>query len=163
MKTLIISLLLSMTLPVYSHGPDKNGNHPALSPAEKNLFLQVLKKNDELYNSLLKANQDDVEKSARTLAGLLKKSGAENIGPLSKTLPALDKISGKNSKETNLKAYEEFLPPLIELVKTHKPDSNYQIYYCPMVKKNWIQDQRTNSTVKNVFAQEMLECGGKEG
>ena len=163
MKTLIISLLFTLAMPVYSHGPDKNGKHAALSPAEKSLFLEVLKKNDELYNSLLKANQDDVEKSARTLAGLLKKSGAENIGPLSKTLPALNKISGKNTKEINLKAYEEFLPPLIELVKTHKPDTNYQIYYCQMVKKNWIQDQRTNSSVKYVFTQEMLECGGKEG
>jgi hypothetical protein len=163
MKTLIISLLFSLAMPVYSHGPDKNGKHAALSPAEKSLFMEVLKKNDELYNSLLKANQDDVEKKANSLSELLEKAGPDKIGPLNKTLPALNKISGKNTKEINLKAYEEFLPPLIELVKTHKADSNYQIYYCPMVKKNWIQDQRTNSTVKNVFAQEMLECGGKEG
>ena len=166
MKTLIISLLLSISTSamaqVHKHVHSEHSKQNVLNSSDLKLLKMILKKNDDLFNSLLKDNQADVAKYADLLSTDLKDANSIDLRTLKLSSATLLKISKANTKEQNLKMYEEFIPSLVELVKKYRPDSNFQIYYCPMVKKNWLQDQRTNSSVKNVFAQDMLECGGKE-
>lgn len=168
MKALTISMLVLITIPVFgqthkhAHAEHKAVAASVLPDSDMKILKVILKKNDDLYNVLLKNNQEDVEKSANIMSNILKAAKSQTFQSLRESSSSLQKILKSNSKEQNLKFYENFVSPLVELVRKHQPDPNYQIYYCPMVKKNWIQDQRTNSTVKNVFAQEMLECGGKE-
>lgn len=133
-----------------------------ISENVKKSLLDVLKLNDILFNDLLKEDQSKVEVSAKALEAQLKKISSSELADLKKKAVSLSKISKSKSKGDNIQSYGEYLPTLIEVVKKYAPDSKYQIYYCPMVKKYWVQDERTNSTVKNVFAQDMLECGGKE-
>lgn len=166
MKMLTISflLLISTTSIGQSHKHDHTENKAtsALENSDLKILKIILKKNDELFNALLKNNQEQVAGAANILVTILKKANAIELRSIKQGSSNLSLINKTNTKEQNLKAYEGFIPSLVELVKKYQPDSNFQIYYCPMVKKNWIQDQRTNSTVKNVFAQDMLECGSKE-
>lgn len=169
MKALAISTLILMTATVlgqthkHDHSEHKASAESTLSQSDLKVLKIVLKKNDELYNTLLKNDQKEAETSANLMSNVLKAAKSDAFKILRERSASLKRISKSNSKDQNLRAYEDFIPSLVELVRKYRPDSNYQIYYCPMVKKNWIQDQRTNSTVKNVFAQDMLECGGKEG
>lgn len=166
MKTLIISLLLSISTSalsqVHKHVQSELATQNVLNGSDLKLLKIILKKNDELYNALLRDNQAEVAKYANRLSTDLKGVNSIDLRTLKLSSAALLKISKANTKDQNLKLYDEFIPSLVDLVKKFHPDSNYQIYYCPMVKKSWLQDQRTNSSVKNVFAQDMLECGGKE-
>jgi len=161
MKFLIISLLLIST-GAWSQASTHHHNNKGLQKlgdTELKLLRIVLKKNDELFNALLKENQNEVEGAARTLGGILNKIKTPSLKRLQASKTDLSKISGDNSKEQNLKAYEGFVVALVDAVENYQPDSNYYVFFCPMIKKSWIQDVRTNRSVKNVFAQSMLECG----
>lgn len=133
----------------------------SLSSVEKEKLVRVLSLNDGLFNALLKDDQAIVAKSSLELKkGLANTSG--KIIELKNKASILDKIKASNTKEKNLAIYAEFLPSLVEIARTYKPDSQFEIYYCPMEKKYWIQNSKTNQDVRNVFAQEMLECGHKK-
>lgn len=147
----------------HSHGHSVSADSTVkVSENVKKSLLEVLKLNDILFNDLLKEDQGKVEASAKALENQLKQISLNELGDLKKKAVSLTKISKSKIKGDNIQSYGEYLPTLVEVVKKYAPDSRYQIYYCPMVKKYWVQDERTNSTVKNVFAQDMLECGGKE-
>lgn len=166
MKSLIIGLLLLNSYAAFTqthkHDHAEHKASPSLTQSDAKVVKFLLKKNDELFNKLLKGSQDEVANVSKQVATIAKNLKSEELKELKLKVSALEKISNKNTKDQNLNAYGEFLPALVEVVKKYRPDANYQIYYCPMIKKNWIQDQRTNSAVRNVFAQDMLECGGKE-
>ena len=121
----------------------------------------VLKENDDLFSSFFQADQKKVAKEAGELAAVLKKTKAPELKEVKKQLEALSKISAKNSKEKNLDHYSVFVEPLTTVVKSKKFEG-YEVYFCPMVEKKWIQNVKVDDEVKNVFAQNMLKCGGKD-
>ncbi len=119
----------------------------------------VLVAHDQLFESLLGKDQDQVEKAATHL----KKTIALGKLPELKTLAAakgLEEMKGSKSKDANIEAYSKFLPTLVELVKKVKP-AGYEIFHCPMIKKDWVQNISKHPGVTNVLAQYMLECGEK--
>lgn len=124
-------------------------------------LTEVLKENQELYESFFKDSQESVAKEAQELAKLVKKSKASELKEVEAKIPSLEKINKKNSKDKNLVLYGEFLPSLVKVVKS-KNTKNYEVFYCPMVEKKWIQNVKINKDVKNVFAQKMISCGGKD-
>ncbi len=117
---------------------------------------KVLGLNDALFTHLLGTDQAKVQEAARALSAEIKKQG----GKL-KT-DHLDQISAKNAKEKNLEHYDKFLVPVVELVRSQKGPRPYNVFYCPMVKKAWVQDVSKQPKIRNVFAQEMLECGEQQ-
>lgn len=114
--------------------------------------------NDKLFNALLGADQAQVEKAAKEMATLLQKDKTSQLKGLKENLKSLKAISKKNTKDKNLELYEKITPALVAMRRTGQVD-NYEVYYCPMVKKHWVQNVKTTPGVKNVFAQYMLECG----
>ena len=121
----------------------------------------VLKENDDLFSSFFQEDQKKVAKEAEELAAVLKKTKAPELKAVKEKLSSLTKISGKNSKEKNLEFYSAFIEPLVALVKSKKIEG-YEVYFCPMVEKKWIQNVKADDEVKNVFAQNMIKCGGKD-
>jgi hypothetical protein len=122
-------------------------------------FKMVLSANDFLYDNLLKKDQDAVEASARQLQAAIKKTDAPVLKAL-REARGLDAIKKTNNKDQNLEAYSQFMPTLVAAMKKEKT-SGYEVFYCPMVKKEWIQNLSQHPDVTNVFAQYMLDCGEK--
>ncbi|MFZ4715277.1 MAG: hypothetical protein ACOYL6_16260 [Bacteriovoracaceae bacterium] len=120
---------------------------------------EVLKINDELFNALLGTDQKIVEMSSKSLSGVLAKS---TYPELSKLSTLLKNFKASNTKAKNIEVYSDFMPSFIEVFKKNNINTNYEIYYCPMVKKYWIQNSKKMPKVQNVFAQDMLECGEKK-
>lgn len=118
----------------------------------------AFKANDKLFNSLLGTDQTQVEKAAQELATLIEKDKTPQLKGLKDGLKSLKAISKANTKEKNLELYQGVVPSFVTLRRTGKVE-NYEVYYCPMIKKYWVQNQKNTPVVRNVFAQYMLECG----
>lgn len=118
----------------------------------------LLDANNELFTALLGEDQVKVEAAAKKLSGVVK---TEQVPELTKTMSALNKISQKKSKADNIEQYVVFMNALIPHAKKQKLTSGYSFYFCPMVNKTWIQNDSTHKDVRNVYSQDMLECGEK--
>lgn len=166
MKFLILSAFLSISSAFSQHdhsGHSKNdAKRVQLSSEIQSEVSGVLLKNDELFNALLKKDNALVENKALELSELIKKSSSKALTSLKVQAEGLKTIKKNNSPEKNLEAYDKFLKPLIDIVKQYDVGPKFNVYYCPMVKKSWIQSIDTNKEVKNVFAMDMLECGTQE-
>lgn len=114
--------------------------------------------NDKLFNALLGTDQTKVEKAAQDMAAFLQKDNSPKLKTLKDNVKALQEMSAKNTKEKNLELYDKVAAPLVALRREGKVGT-YEIFYCPMIKKHWVQNQKTTPDVRNVFAQYMLECG----
>lgn len=166
MKFTITLFLSLVSLAAFANGAGhSHGHHGGIDRSvahegsdHSSILLPILEANDKLFQALLKDDQGEVEKAARGLTEKLTASGKEGI----RAAEHLKPIAKTNSKEKNLEHYSAFMPVLLKEFKGAKMKSDYEVYHCPMVKKSWIQNKKTTSGVKNVFAQEMLECGGKE-
>jgi len=126
--------------------------------ADAKFIKPILESNDALFASLL---GDDQKLVATSASQLLVKINATKDKKLNSISTSLKKITDKNSKKDNLDLYSKFMEGFLPLAKEHGLGNEYLVYYCPMVKKYWLQNNKLFKKTQNVFAQEMLECGGK--
>jgi len=167
MKILLIGIL-SIVLPVFAQHKHENHTKHAevkrqvLPSKDRFVLLEVLAMNDLLFNSFLKKDQGLIEKNAKELSVLLASTDSTIVKLVKGKTSILNGIKSSNKNEDNLKAYESFLNPLLALVQQYDVGGKYNIFSCPMVKKSWIQDLKTNKDVRNVFAIDMLECGSQD-
>lgn len=167
MKFLILGLLIVSSPLMAQHNHHESGSHEsikrkAIDSKDKVQIIEILKKNDLLFNAFLKKESGTIEKSAKDLLALVSQSQSTLLKETKAQASNLAKIKSSNSNESNLQAYETFLNPLIKVVQANDIGGKYNIYSCPMVKKSWIQDTDVNKDVKNVYAMDMLECGTKD-
>lgn len=167
MKFLILGFLIVSSPLMAQHNHHDSGTHQLIKrkpidSKDKEQIIEILIKNDLLFNAFLKNEGGSIEKSAKDLLALISKSQSPLLKETKAQASSLAKIKSTNSNESNLQAYESFLKPLIKLVQANDIGGNYNIYSCPMVKKSWIQDTNVNKEVKNVYAMDMLECGTKD-
>lgn len=166
MKFLLLAILVIN--PAFSQTPHHGHENHAevkrkdLAESEKKVILDVLKKNDDLFNAFLKKDGAQVEKLAKELHAIVSKAESKVLSGVKKESQNLLSLKAGNSNEKNLASYESFINPLIEVVKTHNVGDKYNVFSCPMVKKSWLQDVAVNKDVKNVYAMDMLECGTQE-
>lgn len=123
---------------------------------------QVLILNDQLFSALIKNDFKAAEPKAKELKKALDQTRIEVLKPVRAGASELDAFKASAEKENNLALYEKFLNPLIQVVKSYKVDSKYNIFSCPMVKKSWIQNTSVHQDVRNVYATYMLECGTQD-
>ena len=50
---------------------------------------------------------------------------------------------------------------LIYVINTYDISDDYAPFTCPMVKKKWIQNVKNKPQVRNPYAPEMPQCGGR--
>lgn len=164
LSTLVFSLLSTLT---YA-GQDKHAGHnmaadnkaSTLSASDKTSLKGLLEKNDALYNSLLGDDSKLITEKARDLKIYLHSRGHSKIlNGLHQKLGKLDEIAASKDKNSTLNSYAEFVSPLIELVKKYDIGLSYNVFFCPMVKKSWIQNTDKQASVQNLYAPGMRECG----
>lgn len=80
---------------------------------------------------------------------------------LAKAKKGLDQIEEKASREINNKHFESVSKVLVSYLNQYKIDPKFQIFYCPMVRKRWIQDTKRYAKTHNAYDPGMLHCGGK--
>lgn len=167
MKSLLVAFFI-VSAPVYAqHNHEEHAQHTevkrkTINEKEKANALEVLAKNEILFNAFLKKDASLAEKTAKELQQLLKSKNTPVLKEVNAQAPKLLSIKSSNKPEENLKAYESFLNPLIKVVQSYDVGGRYNVFSCPMVKKSWLQDVQANKEVRNVYAMDMLECGKQE-
>lgn len=167
MKLLLLGIL-SFSLSAFAqdnhfeHGNHTATNRTAIGSKEKGQIVEVLVKNDLLFNAFLKKDVSVIEKMAKDLHAYVSMSKNPLLEEVKAEVWNLASIKSSNLNEQNLKAYESFLKPLIKVVQSKDIGGKFNVFSCPMVKKSWIQNVEINKGVKNLYTMEMLECGSQD-
>jgi hypothetical protein len=148
MKKLVLFILLFSNL---AYGSNKN-------------FDQALASYEKLHQSFFDNNLDSIKKNSTMLLKSIESIKDEKI---SKTLTYTKKKLGEISKSDNLEnskqAFDVVSRGLLVVLAKQAPNKSYAKYYCPMVKKYWIQNITESEKVMNPYASSsMPHCGSKE-
>ena len=167
MKSMFLSLLLGTSFTYAQSGPEGHSTHQAvkrkaLEVKDQKELTEILSKNDALFHAFLKKDQGLIERAANDLSSAVSKSHGVILSSVRSESGKLKLIKANSPNEKNLAAYESFLTPLVAVVKSYEVSKAYNVFFCPMVKKSWIQNIEVQKEVRNVYAMEMLECGSQE-
>lgn len=166
------SILLILSLSLFSHGFASDSNHKmpsmdkkrtSLNERDQKEVLQVLEANESLHASFFKYNAKEVEKQAEELSQKISKIQNQEIAGLLKfSATKLKEIKASNDREENNKTYHLVSMALIHIVNKYDVGSKYNAYSCPMVKKKWLQNSAKMSKVHNPYAAGMPHCGSQD-
>ncbi len=125
-------------------------------------MLSALEANESLHASYFKYNSEEVDKWARVVEKKLSDVKHPKLNDdLIKAKSFLGKINGRAKQEENNKNYHLASSYLIKLVNKYDFGPKYQAYYCPMVRKKWLQNVDKQSRVHNPYDSSMPHCGGR--
>jgi uncharacterized membrane protein len=140
-----------------------NTDKMKVSDKEKGIILSALAAYDELHFAYFEYDKNEVVNKAQILSQKLDlietkmiraKFEKDNIQKLISAIKAKNSTSINNSLLDNIsKRLNDIIISKVDL------GGRYGIYYCPMVKKYWLQNIKKMSKVHNPYAPEMPHCG----
>lgn len=134
----------------------------AVGAKAKESMVKALVENEKLHMAFFNYDVKKIISSRDLLVKNLKVVKEKRIQTkLDKAISYLDKISKVNSKDQNNKYYHYANVYLIQLIEKYDFHKNYQPYYCPMVRKKWIQNISKIEKVHNPYDPSMPHCGGR--
>lgn len=127
-------------------------------------FDDVLVKYESLHKAFFDNNTNDVKaKASEVLAEIEKIKDEKIVKTLTYTKKKLKEISESNDAKANKEAMNTVSQGLLVVLEKHAPNKSYSRYYCPMVKKYWIQNISKSEKVMNPYASSsMPHCGAKK-
>ena len=79
------------------------------------------------------------------------------------TQKKLPELQNSNDLDQSKEAMNVISQGILNVLEKHAPNKNYARYYCPMVKKYWIQNIKDSEKVMNPYASaSMPHCGSKK-
>ncbi len=134
----------------------------AVDPKTKKLLIKSLETNEKLHESYFSYDVKKVVDVKKDLVKSLAKVEHKKIKPIIKNaIKYLKKIANSNSRDDNNKYYHFANVYLIRVINKFDLGEKYQAYYCPMVRKKWIQDISKKEKVHNPYDPTMPHCGGR--
>ncbi len=129
---------------------------------EKKQMIELLAQNEKVFESYFEYNAEKVEEHAKELIKKFEMVKSEKFKEdLGRALKYLSKISKDAKRKDNNKNYHLTSSFLIKLINKYDFGPKYQAYYCPMVRKKWIQNVDVKSRVHNPYDPSMPHCGGR--
>jgi hypothetical protein len=166
MKFLILSL--AFTKFVIASGNMKDHKHQSVKTEitklnENKNFNLALVKYEVLAQAFFDNKNENVKKAALELAESIKKIDDNKIKKtLEYSKSKLIEISKSDNIENNQASFSTVSQSFYVVLTKYAGNKDYVRYYCPMVKKYWLQNvEKTGGKTKNVYASSsMPECGG---
>lgn len=132
----------------------------SLSGEVKARLLNVFESNEKLHQAFFKYDVENVEKNAKQLLDSINKINDPEIAKLLNfSKSKLKEIGTANKREENNQNYHLVSMALIHILNTYNLGNAYKAYFCPMVKKKWIQNTKELDEVQNPYASNMPNCG----
>lgn len=134
----------------------------AISVSLKEQVTSLLEKNEQVHASMFNYKKEDLKKAVVTFKKrALEIKDKEVQKYLEPAIKASSELLKNKTKEEDNESYHRLSLALVKLVELYKIGSTYNIYYCPMVKKRWVQNSTKMRKVHNPYAPEMPHCGGQ--
>lgn len=123
----------------------------------------ILASNDILHDKFFEYNSSEVEKQKNEVSQLIAKfkGNKEIVELLSKAKIPLENISQTKTELENKSQFSIYNSILIQMLNKYDIDDKYKAYYCPMVKKKWLQNVEKKADVHNPYDASMPGCGGR--
>lgn len=175
MKTLLITslfLLSGLTFASGNHEDHSKMNHSKhgsmnhsnedVQGTDNKEFNKVLESYELLHQAFFENDNEKVQNQAKKLASTIDEIKDQKISEtLSFTKKKLIEVAGNLDLEANKIAFGTISHGLLIVLEKHAPNKNYQGYYCPMVKKYWIQNISKSKDTMNPYKSETMPgCGG---
>ena len=131
-----------------------------LSTDAKRELGQLLKANEELHSAFLSYDAKMVEEKAKIVKNQIEQiKDPAIIKVLKFSGKKLGEIKASFGRDKNNENYHIFSSAFAHVLNKYDHGTEFAAYYCPMVKKNWIQKV---GKVKNPYAPNMVSCGGRK-
>ena len=138
-------------------------NRQMLPQADKEALLSALQVNEKMHQAFLKYDAQAAQTTAmefeRAIKAIKNQEISQQLTPINTHIAG---IKAQNDRKTNNNNYHQVSLVLAGLLAKYDLGSDYHAYYCPMVKKKWIQNSKKMSKVHNPYAPKMVNCGMKE-
>ena len=127
-------------------------------------FNDVLKEYEGLHSAFFKDDIKKINENAKEVLNKIEKIEDKKIAKtLTYTKKKLNEIIKEDDIEKKREAMNTVSQGLLVVLEKHAPNENYSRYYCPMVKKYWIQNVSKSEKVVNPYAGSyMPHCGTKK-
>ncbi|MCB9092381.1 MAG: DUF3347 domain-containing protein [Halobacteriovoraceae bacterium] len=144
------------------HSNHKMKNNKVLSNVSK-AELDSMKAYEELHKAYYSYNNKKIVELSKGLIDKLNDIKDKDIQTKlseSKVVKYLSAIKVRDNRSANNSLFNLVSKGIYEsLIMGTELSKKYKQYYCPMVKKNWVQNIQLVSQVQNPYAPEMPHCG----
>ncbi|TDJ05622.1 MAG: hypothetical protein E2O68_06215 [Deltaproteobacteria bacterium] len=123
-------------------------------------IINVLKVNENLHASFFKYDAGKVEKNAKDLVQAMDKINDPQVKKLlNYSKSQITQINPTQTREKNNQLYNMVSMALTHLINKYDLGNEYNIYYCPMEKKKWVQNSLKMKKSNNPYMPSMPHCG----
>lgn len=156
-----LSIFLTIFLTIFSFNKDLySSERKELEESSKASILKIFSLNEILHESLFNYNEANILENAKKMKEALSEIKNPTIlAILSNSKNAMESMIKARSKREINEAYQFLSKDLVSLLTVYDLGESYNAYYCPMVKKDWVQNTKKNRALKNPYAPEMPHCG----
>lgn len=135
-----------------------------LAFASNSDFDKSLSSYEKLHQAFFDNDIKQIQKSAKLLLNNLNEIKDEKmVKTLNYSKKKLESISQSEDMEQSREAFNIVSQGLLVVLEKQSPNKKYSRYYCPMVKKYWIQNISESEKVMNPYASKsMPHCGSKQ-
>lgn len=131
---------------------------------ENKQFNAVLGEYEKLHSEFFDNNLEKIKEQAKMVNQSISKiEDKEILKLLTFTQKKLTLIENSDDMEKSREAMGVVSQGMINVLEKHANNKNYAGYYCPMVKKYWIQNIEDSDKVRNPYASTtMPSCGSRK-
>lgn len=158
--TILIVILGSLNFSISSYAEEDKRKD--VSASVKTQVIALLTQNEKIHAAMFEYNKKALKSAVKKFQGLVTELKVEEFKKtLAPALKASGELLSNEKKEQDNESYHRLSLALVKLVETYKLGGVYNVYYCPMVKKRWVQNSEKMRKVHNPYAPEMPHCGGQ--
>lgn len=136
------------------------GDRIKLEGAAQKELQTLLTANDKLHQSFFHYDAKKATANAKKVAKLITQLKNSKIRKLlSFSVKKLEMISATHTKKENNKLMNTYWMALSHVIKMYDVGEGYNEFYCPMVKKFWVEKSKD---VHNPYSAMMPSCGDRK-
>lgn len=132
---------------------------------ENKSFNTALEKYEAVAQAFFDNEVENIKKTSKDLIAAMDAIDNKEIKKMLEfSKKKLDEISKSDNLEKNQEAFSTVSQAFYVVLTKHAGNQNYARYYCPMVKKYWLQNtEKSQGKTQNIYAaKSMPNCGGKK-
>ncbi|MBD65083.1 MAG: hypothetical protein CME62_07745 [Halobacteriovoraceae bacterium] len=143
----------------------KEMNHSAHAHGVENKqFNKVLSEYESLHQAFFDEKLEKTKTQAKSVSAAISEiKDPEILKLLTYTQKKLTELQNSTDLDKSKEAMNVVSQGILNVLEKHAPNKHYARYYCPMVKKYWIQNIKDSEKVMNPYAStSMPHCGSKK-
>lgn len=147
-----------------SEANEAKGEKAALEKEAQAQALNIFAANFQLHQAFIKDDVELIQQQAFNLREVTTQAVAAqpSLVELAKVDETLKQMATQKEVEQLATSFALVNQVMVDFLLANELSAAYNVYYCPMVDKRWIQDSAQVLEVQNPYALYMLKCGTKE-